>query len=64
VHNLLFVFGNTETTPGISDEEMHIRIRLFASLPSQVDSFHGLPFVHCATYIQHTLETMCCEITG
>jgi hypothetical protein len=50
VHNLCFVFGNTETTPGIS-EEMHIRISLLASLPSQLDSFHGLPFVQCATYI-------------
>jgi hypothetical protein len=50
VHNLRFVFGNTETTPGIS-EEMHIRISLLASLPSQLDSFHGLPFVQCATYI-------------
>jgi hypothetical protein len=37
VCSLLFVFGNTETTPGIS-EESKIRFRFSPSQPSPLDS--------------------------
>ena len=50
VCSLLFVFGNTETTPGIS-AEMNIRLSISASQPSPLDSLGRVLHTHSKSHV-------------